>query len=537
MDMRKYMKPPEADIESNKAVMSFELSGKKFSFTMDGGSSLSLTFAPYPTRELFIGDSARGIPYECAKIGEQVFYFSYLLPESSAGYVLDTDTGLITRVITDASGRTDVTFGSVGKSENRHAFTDELNGFTVLWTLGKLPVSIFETTYADNQVSIARPIATDAEALSASDFRAVRINEKIILQIATVHKGSDAYHINFVSNFWNITCVGSLCRFSAQGAGYKHFAGYGRVLGSKDKDISALSPQFEGIRLRRLTPPLCYELAGESYELVMDDGYDYFLRIIDGKTLSWNWAGDEPKQAEYLCLKGDDDTYIISYELKGISPRVNHTFVIDKENDLVTRLISTIGTNPKYPYLMKTEYEFGAIRHDGAEVPVFPRHGFTTDILGNMLEWSCGEAATVHAYNSTSFYRLTYSRDPLYAEAAKRMRNNAENWGKKLPSTDEPSTFIKLKEGVYLFTLTEINAEKILGAEMDGYRSNVMTWIVDFKNTTRTFIRLFGTSTTPEGEDVSAHYMIGLYGRHVDPESDEDLKKMFIDPNPFISGG
>ena len=540
MDMRKYMKPPETDVESNKAVMSFELSGKKMRFEMDGGESLSFAFAPYPTREVIIGDSARGIPYECAKIDEHVFYISYLLPESSAGYVLDMDSGLITRVITDASGKTSITFGSDGKSENRHTFTEELNGYAILWTLGKLPVSIFETTYANNQVSIARPLAKDAQALSVSDFRAVRVNERIIIQVASIHKGADVYNINFVSNFWGITCVGSLCKFSStQGADYKHFAGYGRILsvnGTKDGDLYGLSP-FKGKGIMQITPPLCYELAGESFEFIMDDGYDYALRFIDDKTLLWNWVGDEPKQADYLCMKGDDTSYLVSFELEGVLPRVNHTFVIDKENNLVTRLISKIGTNPKYPLLMKTEYEFGAIRVDGADVPVFPRHGFTSDIIGNIVEWSCGGAATVHGYNSTHFYRLTYSRDPLYAEEAARMRDNFEKWMHKIPSTDEPSTFIKIKDGVYLFTLTEVNAEKILGAEMGGFRSNTMSWLTDFKNTSRTFIRLFGTSTRPDGTDVNSHMMIGLYGRHIDPESDAELKKMLTDPNPFISGG
>jgi hypothetical protein len=68
-------------------------------------------------------------------------------------------------------------------------------------------------------------------------------------------------------------------------------------------------------------PPFCFELAGQSFFFEMDDGYDYELKIIDEKTLEWNFVGKEPAKAEYLCLKGDDTTYLLSFELQGVKQR------------------------------------------------------------------------------------------------------------------------------------------------------------------------------------------------------------------------
>ncbi|MDR0469474.1 MAG: molybdenum cofactor biosynthesis F family protein [Peptococcaceae bacterium] len=300
-------------------------------------------------------------------------------------------------------------------------------------------------------------------------------------------------------------------------------------------DLRTLCP-FQGAAINQYTPPRCFELAGEKFELIMDDGYDYFLSFIDGSALEWNWAGDEPKQADYICLKGDDTTYLVSFELKGASPRINHTFVLDRENNLVTRLISKIGTNPKFPYLMKTEYEFGVIHQEGVEVKLYPRHGFSQDVTGTVVQWVYGaEMCTVHAYYCNDFYRISYPRDPAFSAGAQRMIERFNNMVDRLPNSAEPSTYIKIKEGLYLFTLTEAYSEKLRGTTNE-FRSNTMSFIHNFK-TMRTFGRSFGTSTPPDKEEVKTHILYHAYGKLIDPEGDEGLMEMLNAPNPYIIGG
>jgi len=185
---------------------------------------------------------------------------------------------------------------------------------------------------------------------------------------------------------------------------------------------------------------------------------------------------------------------------------------------------------------MKTEYEYGAIHREGAEVRLYPRHGFSNDVTGTAVQWSYdSETASQHAYYCSNYYRITYPRDPNYSEIAKKMSEMFNSFVQRLPSTDEPCTYIKIKEGMYLFTLTEANGEKILGAEMGGFRSNTMSYLHNFK-TVRTYGRSFGTSTPPGKDEVHRHLMFAAYGKLTDPEIDDSMQKMFHDPNPFIIG-
>ena len=39
--------------------------------------------------------------------------------------------------------------------------------------------------------------------------------------------------------------------------------------------------------ITQFRPPLSYELAGKSFNFLMDDGFDYSLTVIDGNTVEW----------------------------------------------------------------------------------------------------------------------------------------------------------------------------------------------------------------------------------------------------------
>jgi hypothetical protein len=271
------------------------------------------------------------------------------------------------------------------------------------------------------------------------------------------------------------------------------------------------------------SPPVNYELIGQKFELSMDDGYDYTLNFLDKDTLEWNFEGEAPKKASpYLCIKGEETTYLVSFEHAGVTPRANHTFVIDTENWLVTRISAKVGENPKFPYLITPKYTFGAIKREGQELP-FKRHGYTTDLLGNTVQWNYGGMETVHVYNSTSFYRITYPPE----KAGSQVFNEALA---KLPSSDEPTAYIKIKEGIYLFSLTEQNMEKLLGAAMH-IRSNTMCFIQNYRRVYQVG-RAFGTVTWDDG-DKDLHLTFAAYGKVIDA-NEEYLQKMHSDPNPYL---
>ena len=271
--------------------------------------------------------------------------------------------------------------------------------------------------------------------------------------------------------------------------------------------------------------PQNYELEGMTFDFAMDDGFDYTLRFMDKKTVEWNYAGEAPQKAyNWLCGKGDDTTYLVSYELENTEKRTNHTWVIDLENWLVTRMLCVVGENPRYEFLIKPKYEFGEIKREGVAPTVYPRHGYTSDLVVNVVQWYYGsEVTTVHVYYCSNFYRITYPPE----KAATRTLNEAT---RKLPSADEPTTYIKIKEGMYLFALTESNMEKVLG-EAIGIRSNTMAFLQNYKKVFLTG-RAFGTRTAG-GPPRPLHITFGAVGKILEP-TDEYILNMLTDPNPYI---
>ena len=282
----------------------------------------------------------------------------------------------------------------------------------------------------------------------------------------------------------------------------------------------------------QFTPPPCRELEGERFVFEMDDGDNFILDFKSEDTLEWCREGQPPTPEKYRCIKADDYTYLVSYELAGLRPRVNHTFVIDKENMLVTRIISSIGKNKKWPYLMTTEIEFGAIWQKDAEFKVYPRHGYTSDMVGNVVEWAYGsEMDTTHVYHSSNFYRLTFARSRMESLKEAQEAYAFNNMAFNLPSSDEPTDYIKIKEGMYLVSLTEKNCEKLLGAKI-GFRSNTLCFLQNYKAGGYVVGRAFGTSTTDKG-DTDTNIMIGAYGYFIGA-ADDELKRLLSEPNPYL---
>lgn len=261
--------------------------------------------------------------------------------------------------------------------------------------------------------------------------------------------------------------------------------------------------------IEQFVQPLCYELNGEKYHFVMDDGRDYDLEFISDEELLWCWTGEEPKKAEYQCLKADDCTYLVDFELaefENTMHRVNHCFVIDLEQRLVTRAICTEGYNPKLPYLIKSEYTFGAIDMEGCDLP-FIRHTFTAEMLGTRVEWHWStKMVTRHSYFTTGYYRFTHEG------SEKLVERDVLNPFSALPNDDDVAQYIKIKKNMYLFCLTEEAMERNLYDQNPPYRSNNMNFI---QNYDRMFHvgRTFG-SVLKEGQDevVPCHITFGAFG-------------------------
>ena len=287
------------------------------------------------------------------------------------------------------------------------------------------------------------------------------------------------------------------------------------------------APIANRLSIGQYCPPKCFELAGKSFKFVLDRGEetgDLTLDFIDETKVSFSSA-KRSGEATYECRKSDDWTYLVTFCL--YDPRENYTFVIDKEQMLVTFLRCSLGENPYYPYLIESHWGFGYIYVEGEPHTDYRRHDFTDDVTGTGIKWVYGhELATVHVYYSSKWYRITYPKDAAKSQEQVDMNENLNGAVNALPGPDEPAFYVKIKEGMYLVSVTEQNMEKILGAKM-GFRSDTLCFL-DNWNRMYSVGRGYGTSTMGEKEG-EIFVMIGKYG--VPEDVDEHF---FTDPNPYL---
>lgn len=215
--------------------------------------------------------------------------------------------------------------------------------------------------------------------------------------------------------------------------------------------------------------PNSWELEGNTYALVLDDGYDTVLTFRDRK-VSYAAEGQPPSDAyDYFCFKADDSTFLVSFEVR---QEENHLYVLDLAQRLVTRLICQKGLHPKSPHIMDRRYTFGAIRMRGYKLP-YRRHSFTTEHLGTAVQWRWSpELCTKHAYLESDWYRITWDEA---GEASEEFDSTAE----LLPSNDERARYVKIKDRLFLFSVTEETVERFLG-DRQLFRCNNLTLLQNY---------------------------------------------------------
>jgi hypothetical protein len=294
--------------------------------------------------------------------------------------------------------------------------------------------------------------------------------------------------------------------------------------------VKKFGPIASSKSIGQFCPPKCFELAGKKFDFVLDTGDDTGsseLHFLDETKVEWRIKnGDNLKTDTYECRKSDDWTYLVSYSLEGKTPRENHTWVIDKEQGLVTFLRCPLGENPLWPLLIESHFSFGYIKEDGKEHTDLRRHGFTDDCIGTGVKWVYGhEMATVHVYHASNWYRITYPKSNKASDAPDSISPIREMM-KKMPGSDEPAFYVKIKEGMYLVSVTEQNMEKILGDKL-GFRSDTLCFL-DNWNRLYSVGRGFGTATR-DGQESEIFVMIGKYGM-----AEEVDEHFFTDPNPYL---
>jgi putative NADH-flavin reductase len=290
------------------------------------------------------------------------------------------------------------------------------------------------------------------------------------------------------------------------------------VSAKKDEGYYGLlkkKPVFQG--LSRYRQPFNYELAGKKYRLVMDHDPDYFVNFLTGHTLEWSEFDKPPQKYYYECNKAEESTYFVNFELKGAVPRTGLTLIVDLEQRLVTLNKTTTDFSEKYPLLVESDFDFGAIDIDGFPLPKI-RHAYTADLVGKRIKWtySPGEKV-IHVYYSPNYIRLDFTPGeiPVMTEAQHYVAKNY----------DEKATYIKIKRNIYALSIIEQSYSK------RGGPGNSLFFLMDLErvhDVGRSFGHAgnVGAGNKLEGEN----YLFAAYGDFVASDGKMEAKRRANSP-------
>ncbi len=273
--------------------------------------------------------------------------------------------------------------------------------------------------------------------------------------------------------------------------------------------------KYEGLSIFR--PPLSFELAGKSFDLVMDDGFDNRLVFTDRKTLKFGPEGEEA-EFEYDCLKMDDLCYFVNFEARPFpNPRRGITLILDLKESLVTAAYATLGLDPKFPRMPSVDIIFGAIRREDGTLPT-KRHGYTDMLLGKSIDWNYGSFNIAHVYQTERYYRVSFT--PRALERIRRnnpqMMAGADGRPVIREAYEDYAEYVKIRDGLVAVSLLETNL-----CRRNGH-GNSLFFLMNLKEM-HDVGRSFGTNG--EGEDEN--YTFGAFGAWFDASEVKGMESMY----------
>lgn len=236
--------------------------------------------------------------------------------------------------------------------------------------------------------------------------------------------------------------------------------------------MGKVNRKFPG--LSQYKAPFCYELAGKSFRLVMDDGRVFALRFLDEKRLEWA-EDDRPLRVdEYQCLKGDDTTYLVNIRLPEEERRFAYNWVLDTEQRLVTLDIMEWYYEKDLDHLIRNTPSFGAIDVPGLPLPAI-RHHLSTRMAGKHIFWHYNPGHVLqHIYHSprairastgdgltpleTQRNRMKYLLESPNPEDRAEAEKSIEAFRQRetyYPLFEEPCFHVWIKENLNLFCFVE----------------------------------------------------------------------------------
>ena len=226
--------------------------------------------------------------------------------------------------------------------------------------------------------------------------------------------------------------------------------------------------------LSQFKTPFCFELAGKHFHILMDDGREFSLNFLDGKTLQWAENGKPYVEDNYQCLKGDDTTYLVHVRLAEDDGRFTHNWILDTAQRLVTLDLMEQLYEPGFDRLIRNIPFFGAIDVPGLPLPEI-RHHLSARMAGEHIFWhynpghvlqhiyhaphviraSTGDGKTPEETMRTRMADMLNSGDPEKIAEAEKVIESFRIRATYYPMYEEPCFHVWIKENLNLFCFAE----------------------------------------------------------------------------------
>jgi hypothetical protein len=484
------------------------LAGKSLKIVTDNGPVLNYVFKSKNTLSLSEGAGASIESGYGALTLKQVVFFSHMVPKTQKGYnvFIDLKTNLATvfevwfcggkdsggLVLDNREVQRQVYYGYVeapGKDapKARHGLSNRIEGKGFHWTqdTGVETLEFYPSIVSSSFVELTR-LGGELTFCGPSDY--IKINDHLFIYDRTECEMSGIMTM-YALDLLAVTQVGMRLGFNEKDElEYYIFKGKGEIVGQlaifepfkdhgekivlgptrpqtnqkgerpvyrpfrenqpmpeeevykavqKSTKIFASGDAMAGNKM----PPTDF-LVGKEFTVRYDNsGPVWNYRFDELHKLRWRREGETQWREEiYQAFEPDDELIFFSHIHSGTRPVECVQIALDFRSGLTSCVNSQLGS--KY-MANEVSYKiiFGIIEMKGGlEPPKYWRHNFTDELVGRALTWNYSDSLTsMHVYSTPHSYSWTIFMD----NGALGMQ-----WS-------SPSQYVKLRDGVYLFSWVE----------------------------------------------------------------------------------
>jgi len=193
-------------------------------------------------------------------------------------------------------------------------------------------------------------------------------------------------------------------------------------------------------------------IAGKVYHLVMDNLGEFVAHFSTDSIVYFAKKGEPLRKYHCFCFKSDEQVWSAAFMID----KKSCTLVLDEAQRLVTMV--TGMTEPAKPELVRHDFQFGALRVPGEDLP-FVRHAFTDDLVGEKICWHYSKYVNItHCYTTENYMRSSlHNMKPVPEDAPDEVKrviaDRKYRW--EYIFFEETAAFVRINPHLYVVTFIE----------------------------------------------------------------------------------